>query len=157
MVNREEFKVFMACSKASLFNKGIPGKCANGKLDYPKYKTCGLRNPGIKNNGFFYSRTLRRVLNPCLLEIYWTDYLYKSVSTNPNEGTRAFYNSIVLYMKAMIIHLESQYGLQYSNLSGKCSAILLLKRCLSNLFAQDEVQKLILLLELRESCDCLDE
>ena len=147
----------MGCSKASRFDKGIPGKCANKKLDYPKYKTCGMRNPGMKSNGFFYSRTLRRVLNPCLLEIYWTDYLYKSISTNPNETVRPFYNSIVLYMKAMIIHLEHQYGLRYSNLSEKCSAVLLLKRCLSNLFAQDEVAKLIFLLELRDSCDCLDE
>jgi hypothetical protein len=146
----------MACSKASLSFKGIPGKCANTKLNYPKYKTCGLRNPGIKDNGFFYSRTLHRVLNPCLLEIYWTDYLYKSVSTNPNEGTRAFYNSIVLYIKAMIIHLENEFGLQYSNLSSKCSAVLLVKRCLSNLFSQEEVSKIIMLLELRDSCDCLD-
>ena len=147
----------MACSKSSLLNKGIPGKCANSKLNYPKYKTCGIRNPGMKFDGFFYSKTLHRALNPCLLEIYWTDYLNKGISTNPNESLRPFYNSIVLYMKAMIIHLEHQFGLQYGNLSSKCSAVLLVKRCLSNLFSQEEVSKLTMLLKLQDSCDCLDE
>lgn len=147
----------MACSKASLLNKGIPGKCANSKLAYPAYKTCGMRNPGMKSDGFFYSKTLHRALNPCLLEIYWTDYLNKGISTNPNESLRPFYNSIVLYMKAMIIHLEHQFGLRYSNLSSKCSAVLLVKRCLGNLVSQEEVQKLIMLLELSGACDCLDE
>jgi hypothetical protein len=59
-------------------------------------------------------------------------------------------------MKAMMIHLEHQYGLQYSNLSNKCSAALLVKRCLSNLVSQEEVSKLMMLLEISENCDCLD-
>lgn len=144
----------MACS--SKIKQGEQGRCLTEKIKYPSYKTCGIRNPVYKSNDFYFSRTFKRPLNRCLVEIYWTDYLYKSVSTNPNESLRAYYNSIVLYMKAMMIHLKEQYGLRYGNLSEECSAVLLIKRCLANIFSEEETSKLIMLLKLKTSCDCLD-
>lgn len=141
-------------------NKNIDIKAFRGvylsreKLNYPAYKTCGNSNPYYKNSNFYYSHSLRRNLNRCIVEDYWSDYLSESISINPNESLTNYYNTIVVYIKSMYITLTQQERITYSNLSIECSAILLIKRILVRLLGEEESLRIIALLKLDINCDC---
>jgi hypothetical protein len=98
-----------------------------------------------------------RALNCQLVENYWTTFLLQGVSANTNENLRSYYDNIVSYMRAIYLHLVTKYELTYSNLSVECSVVLVIKRCLRNIFDEAEVSKLILLLKLTNSCECLED
>lgn len=131
------------------------GSCLTGeKLAYIRYKTCGNSNPYYKNSNFYYSHSLRRNLNRCIVEDYWSDYLSESISINPNESLTNYYNTIVVYIKSMYITLTRQERITYSNLSIQCSVILLIKRVLVRLLGEEESLRIIALLKLDINCDC---
>lgn len=145
----------MGCKEKNIDIRAYRGVClAREKLDYPAYKTCGLNNPYYKNSNFYYSAALNRNLNSCVVEDYWTKYLSQAISFNPRESLRGYYNVIVLYIKSVYIYLTLQDKLYYSNLSRECSAILLIKRALTNLVGEEEALRIVTLLKLNINCDC---
>jgi hypothetical protein len=131
--------------------------CKNPIFPIPTYKTRGIKNPSYKNANFYFANRMGRALNCKLVENYWTTFLLQGVSANTNENLRSYYDNIVSYMRAMYLHLHDKYELTYSNLSVECSVVLVIKRCLRNIFSESEVSKLILLLKLTNSCECLGE
>jgi hypothetical protein len=137
--------------------RGERPNCLNLSFPTPKYKTRGIKNPSYKDYNFYFANRMGRALNCKLVENYWTTFLLQGVSANTNENLRSYYDNIVSYMRAMYLHLVTKYELTYSNLSVECSVILVIKRCLKNIFAEAEVSKLILLLKLTNSCECLGE
>ncbi len=147
----------MACSanKTTTF-KQSPGKCLNLNFKTPEYKTCGNKNPSYKNYDYYYSNKYKRSLNRKLVEDYWTGILLQGVAANPYENLSSYYNNIVTYMKVMYNHFKNDYVIMYSNYSVECSSLLIIKRCLRNIFSEEEISRLILLLKLKNSCDCLE-
>jgi hypothetical protein len=145
--NRVAFRV--------MWPNSVPSKNPISLL--PKYKTCGIKNPSYKDANFYFANRFGRALNCKLVEDYWTTFLLQGVSANTNENLRSYYDNIVSYMRAMYLHLHDKYELTYSNLSVECSVILVIKRCLRNIFDEAEVSKLILLLKLTNSCECLED
>jgi len=147
----------MACLKNKKPLRGADDGCLNLSFKVPDYKTCGVENPSYKDYDWYFANTFGRALNRKLVENYWTTFLLQGVSANTNENLRWYYDNIVSYMRAMYLHLKNKYQLTYSNLSVECSVVLVIKRCLRNIFSEQEVSKLILLLKLTNSCDCLEE
>ena len=150
----------MACRNKQVAFRGSRTKkpvCKNPIFPLPKYKTCGIRNPSYKDFNVYFANRMGRALNRKLVEDYWTTFLLQGVSANTNENLRSYYDNIVSYMRAMYLHLHDEYELTYSNLSVECSVVLVIKRCLRNIFSESEVSKLILLLKLTNSCECLEE
>lgn len=137
--------------------RGQRPNCLNLSFPTPTYKTNGIKNPSYKDANFYFANRMGRALNCKLVENYWTGFLLQGVSANTNENLRSYYNNIVSYMRAMYLHLVTKYELTYSNLSVECSVVLVIKRCLRNIFSEAEVSKLILLLNLTNSCECLGE
>lgn len=146
----------MACSRNKKSGPVGEWKFTNTCFATPAYKTCGLRNPSYKDYNYYFANTHGRALNRKLVEDYWTTFLLRGVSANTDENLRSYYNNIVSYMRAMYLHLKNKYELTYSNLSVECSVVLVIKRCLRNIFAESEVSRLILLLKLTNSCECLE-
>lgn len=146
----------MACSKNKKSGPVGDWKFTNTCFATPTYKTCGVRNPSYKDYNYYFANAHGRALNRKLVEDYWTTFLLRGVSANTDENLRSYYNNIVSYMRAMYLHLKNNYELTYSNLSVECSVVLVIKRCLRNIFAESEVSRLILLLKLTNSCECLE-
>lgn len=145
----------MACREKNIDIRAYRGMClAREKLEYPAYKTCGSTNPYYKESNFYYSDSLKRNLNRCIVEDYWSDYLSQAISIRSNESLRNYYSIIVLYIKSMYIHLTRQLRLSYSNLNRECSAILLIKRVLIRLLGEEEALRIVALLKLNIQCDC---
>lgn len=121
---------------------------------FPSVKTCGLTNPYYKYIDFYYSTKLKRNINRCQLEDYWTEWLRRNIDLKPTKKVVGYYRKIIAYVKPMYVKFTQEQELHYSDLSVQCTAILLIKRCLSNIFMEDEASKIIELLGIESVCDC---
>lgn len=121
---------------------------------FPSVKSCGNANPYYIYQDFYFSEGLGRNINRCQLEDHWTLYLKRNIDLNPNKKIVEYYRNIVAYIRPLYMRFVHQDKLRYSKLSKECSAILLIKRVLSNIFPQEEVARIIALFGIETACDC---
>lgn len=136
----------IGCKRSTTGNTGV--------LNYPTFKTCGVKNPYYKCFDFYLLQGIGRYVNRCQLEDYFADFIDKGISIDPNVNLLGYYNSIVSFIRSAYNKLVFELKIKYSNLSTECSAILLIKRVLSKILCQEEACRVIALLKLEQSCDC---
>lgn len=121
---------------------------------YPKVKTCGVRNPYYKYLDYYYSEKLGRNINRCQIEEYFTGWLLRNININPQENIVTYYRTVVAYVRPLYFLLVDDYGMHYSNLSKDCTALLIIKRCLSKIFSEAEAARILYLLGIDFVCQC---
>lgn len=124
-----------------------------GVLNYPTFKTYGVKNPYYKCFDFYLLQGIGRYVNRCQLEDYFADFIDKGISIDPNVNLLGYYNSIVSFVRAAYNKLVFELKIKYSNLSIECSAILLIKRVLAKILCEEEAARIITLYKLDQSCD----
>lgn len=114
---------------------------------YPTYKTSGMRNPYYKCLDFYVMTKApnggKRIVHRCWLEPYIQEFLEQGFydRSSPDNDIRDYYDNIVTFMKGAY-KILTDWGIMYENLNARDSAVLVIRRALSNIVCEEEMAKI---------------
>ena len=116
-----------------------------------------VNNPYYKCFDYYLLQKIGRYVNRCQLEDYFSDFIDKGISINPNISQRTFDTALLMFVNSAYNKLVNELVIKYSNLSTECSATILIKRVLAKILCEGEAARIIKMYKIDKTCPMLED